>query len=270
MTQIKRMAFLLIAAAFLLLTPLSALAARQQYVPTEAVYEYYNAGTWKEVSRESYKYTKNGRITSYTKQNVSDSSVYKLTYKWKGNYLKREESPYTIYTYSYKKKKLKSTTEVDKSTNYKTTVPVSWKKRNGTVGVGQIAGIITVNKRNRIIKQTHYSYFDEFRAESTKTIKYFSNGNIRSISNHGLSDSSEITFNKKGYPISYKSSLHWEQTCTYKKDKKGRITEQLITTTRDGEVSYNRRRYTKWRKISRVVRNCDAFGNELETPYSLY
>jgi hypothetical protein len=61
MKQIKRMAVLLITAAFLLLTPMSALAARQEYAPTKAVFYELEDGNWIECREETYSYTKNGR-----------------------------------------------------------------------------------------------------------------------------------------------------------------------------------------------------------------
>ena len=66
MKQIKRMAVLLIAAAFLLLTPVSALAARKEYVPTKAILYELKDGNWVESDEETYSYTKNARLKAYT------------------------------------------------------------------------------------------------------------------------------------------------------------------------------------------------------------
>ena len=59
-------------------------------------------------------------------------------------------------------------------------------------------------------------------------------------------------------------------TYKYKKNKKGQITEQLITSkAKGGRVSYYKEVFSNWKKISRSVRNCDAFGNMAMTPYSV-
>lgn len=88
MKQIKRMAVLLVTAAFLLLTPVSALAAKQEYVPTKAVFYYLDEGKWVKNYEETYSYTKNGRIKAYTIK-YGDDDTSKTTYTWKGNYLKK-------------------------------------------------------------------------------------------------------------------------------------------------------------------------------------
>ena len=265
MKQIKRMAVLLTAAAFLLLTPVSALAARQEYVPTKAVFLELEDGKWVPSYEETYTYTKNGRIKSYTYKSLTSSFTDKITYTWKGNYLKKLENPSHTTTYSYKKKKLKSSANVSKASGT-TTSSVSWKKRKGTLtSTDCYTGTITVNKRNQMI---NYTRIDSGGKKYTRKVKYFSNGNLKSDSYTGPDYFMNYKYNRKGYPISYKSDLS-EVTYKYKKNKKGQITEQLITSkAKGGRVSYYKEVFSNWKKISRSVRNCDAFGNTVYTPYS--
>ena len=97
--------------------------------------------------------------------------------------------------------------------------------------------------------------------------EYYSNGNMRSESNSGPGFSYGYKYNRKGYPINYKSG-YGEKTYKYKHNKKGQITEVLITYRSNGGSVYNYKKvFSKWKKISRSVRNCDAYGNHLETPY---
>ena len=152
MKQIKRMAVLLITAAFLLLTPMSALAARQEYAPTKAVFYELKDGNWVASYEETYSYTKNARLKAYTYKSLTSSHTATTTYTWKGNFLKKQDDSYYTTTYSYKKKKLKSSSEVNKSSGKTTTTSVGWKKRKGTVtGSDGATGSITVNKRNQMI-----------------------------------------------------------------------------------------------------------------------
>lgn len=58
-------------------------------------------------------------------------------------------------------------------------------------------------------------------------------------------------------------------TFTYKTNKKKQVTEQRIKDTiPGGNVYYARRVFTRWKKSNRDVRNCDAFGTPVITPYS--
>ena len=266
MKQIKRMAVLLVTAAFLLLTPVSALAAKQEYVPTKVVLHRYKEGNWVAIYENNYSYTKNGRIKSLTERSLEYGDTYKTTYTWKGNYLKKEEGTNYIDTYSYKKKKLKSSTEVRKLFGKATTTSVSWKKRKGTfTSSAGDTGTITVNKKNQKLKEERiYSDGDKY----TTTLKYYANGNLKSVVYSGSVHSTVYKYNKKGYPISVKST-DVEETYEYKKNKKGQITEQLITIKyTDGRVYSYKRMFSKYKKISRSVRNCDAFGNIVMTPYT--
>ena len=266
MKQIKRMAVLLVTAAFLLLTPVSALAAKQEYVPTKVVLHRYKEGNWVAIYENNYSYTKNGRIKSLTERSLEYGDTYKTTYTWKGNYLKKAEDDYSIDTYSYKKKKLKSSTEVRKLFGKATTTSVSWKKRKGTfTSSAGDTGTITVNKKNQKLKEERiYSDGDKY----TTTLKYYANGNLKSVVYSGSVHSTVYKYNKKGYPISVKST-DVEETYEYKKNKKGQITEQLITIKyTDGRVYSYKRMFSKYKKISRSVRNCDAFGNIVMTPYT--
>ena len=265
MKQIKRMAVLLITAAFLLLTPMSALAARQEYAPTKAVFYELKDGNWVASYEETYSYTKNARLKAYTYKSLTSSHSYKISFTWKGDFLKKQDSPSYTTTYNYKKKKLKSSAEVIKSSGKTTTTSASWKKRNGTLtGSDGYTGSITVNERNQVINSTRA---DSDGHKNITTIKYFRNGNKKSESRSGPDYNYVYKYNKKGYPISYVSGTG-EVTFKYKKNKKGQITEQLITyKTRGGSVYSYRKEFTKWKKISRSVRNCDAFGHSVFTPY---
>ena len=104
MKQIKRMTVLLITAAFLLLTPVSALAAKKEYVPTKAIVYELKDGNWVESDEETYSYTKNARLKVFTTRSLTSSYTYKAAYTWKGNFLKKEDGSYYITTYSYKKR----------------------------------------------------------------------------------------------------------------------------------------------------------------------
>lgn len=163
------------------------------------------------------------------------------------------------------KKKLKSSAEVTKFSGKTTTTSASWKKRKGTLtGSDGYIGSITVNKRNQVINSTRV---DSDGHKNITTIKYFRNGNKKSESHSGPDYNYVYKYNKKGYPISYVSGTG-EVTFKYKKNKKGQITEQLITyKTKGGSVYTYRKEFTKWKKISRSVRNCDAFGHYVYTPY---
>ena len=269
MKQIKRMAVLLIAASFLLLTPVSALAAKQEYVPTKAVYYELDEGNWVKTFEETYSCTKNGRIKSYTYKSLLGNTG-KTTYTWKGNYLKKAEDDYSIDTYSYKKKKLKSSTEVEKLSGKATTISVSWKKKKGTFTSGSgNTGTMNVNKRNQMIQSTT---IDGYGRQYTTALKYYANGNLKSHSYHSYSApnySYILKYNKKGYPVSFKSTTT-EGSFKYKKNKKGQIKEQLVTFKYDdGGVYTYKKVFSKYKKISRSVRNCDAFGNIVMTPYSV-
>ena len=55
-------------------------------------------------------------------------------------------------------------------------------------------------------------------------------------------------------------------TYTYKK-KNGKIIEQIETTkTEDDYINKSKTVYSNWKKVKRV-RNCDAFGFFVATPY---
>ena len=266
MKQIKRMAVLLIAAAFLLLTPVSALAAKQEYVPTKAISYELKDGNWVAICEETYSYTKNARLKAYTYKSLTSSHSYKISFTWKGDFLKKQDSLSYTTTYNYKKKKLKSSAEVRKSSGSTTTTSVSWKKRKGTfTSSNGDTGSITVNKKNQKIKEERV---DSYGRKSTTTFKYFANGNLKSESYSGLGYSYVLKYNKKGYPVSFKSDSSGG-SFKYKKNKKGQITEQLMTTTLPGGLTFeNKRVYSGWKKLSRPVRTCDAFGLPVRTPYS--
>ena len=270
MKQIKKLTALLMAAALLVLTPVNAMAAaKKEYVPTKAVYLQYMSEKWEPVYEEIFSYTKNGRLRAYTHNSLisPDSATYKMT--WKGSYLIREESPYSISTYKYSHKKLKSYIDVSKSINNTSAMSVTWKKRKGTITTSSgRPGSITVNKKNQMTRMTQV--VDDYGAVSVTTLKYFSNGNYKSLAHTDPHTSYVIKYNKKGYPISYESKISGEKiSFKYKKNKKGQITEQLMTTTLPGGLTFeNKRVYSGWKKLSRPVRSCDAFGLPVMTPYS--
>ena len=265
MKQIKRMTVLLITAALLLLTPVSALAAKKEYVPTKAIVYELKDGNWVESDEETYSYTKNARLKVFTTRSLTSSYTYKAAYTWKGNFLKKEDGSYYITTYSYKKKKLKSSSEVSKAFGSPTTISVSWKKRKGTfTSSNGDTGSITVNKRNQM---TNYTRVNSYGNKYTTTLKYFSNGNLKSESYSGPGYTQVYKYNRKGYPISLRSDSD-EATFKYKKNKKGQVTEQQITyKSNGGSVSNYKKVFSNWKKISRSVRNCDAFGHRVYTPY---
>lgn len=177
------------------------------------------------------------------------------------------EDAFYIDTFSYKKKKLKSSTKVRKSSGKATTTSVSWKKRKGTfTTTSGNTGTVTVNKRNQMIKSTT---IDGYGRQYTTALKYYANGNLKSQSYSGMGYSDGIKYNKKGYPVSFKGDSG-EASVKYKKNKKGQITEQLVTFKfDDGHVYSYKKVFSKYKKISRSVRNCDAFGNIVMTPYTL-
>ena len=265
MRHMKRMTVLLITAAFLILMPANALAAAKEYVPTEATYYELKGGKWEEISKETFSYTKNGRIKLHTSEIIQSGFSVRTAYTWKGNFLKKQESQYNATTYSYKKKKLNYLTEVKKSSGKTTISSISWKKRKGTfTSSNGTTGSYTVNKRNQVI---NYTLVDSYGAKYTTSLKYYGNGNLKSESHSEPFYSYVKKYNKKGYPISSKSNIS-EETYTYKRNKKGQITEQLITSKgTGGGVDYYKKVFSKWKKISRSVRNCDAFGNYVRTPY---
>ena len=265
MKQIKRMAVLLIAAAFLLLTPVSALAAKQEYVPTKAISYELKDGNWVAICEETYSYTKNARLKAYTYKSLTSSHSYKISFTWKGDFLKKQDSLSYTTTYNYKKKKLKSSAEVRKSSGSTTTTSVSWKKRKGTFTSSDgYTGTITVNKRNQVINTTRvHSSGDKY----TSAFKYFSNGNFKSETYAGTDYLEVYKYNRKGYQISYKYGSS-EATFKYKKNKKGQVTEQQITYKSSGGNVYSYKKvFSAWKKINRSVRNCDAFGHYIITPY---
>ena len=264
MKQIKRMTALLITAVLLILTPVSALAASQEYVPTKAEFYELIGGTWVLQSEETYSYTKNGRIKSVTYKQTSGGSAYTYRYTWKGNYLKKQDDDYSSTTYNYKHKKLKSLVHYYKSSNKTSTFTVSWKKRNGTVYAENGAGgSIVVNKRNQMTKLTS----NTSSGTRTESFKYFSNGNMKTETFFDSDSTESFRFHRKGYPLSYTSSNGYQETYSYKK-KKGKITEELITEKNSsGAVYYYKKVFKKHKKISRSVRNCDAFGFLVMTPY---
>ena len=183
----------------------------------------------------------------------------------KGNFLKIEDGQFYITTYSYKKKKLKSSSDVSKSFGTTTTTSVSWKKRKGTLTSSNgDTGSITVNKRNQM---TNFTRVDSYGNKYTSAFKYFSNGNFKSETYAGTDYLEVYKYNRKGYQISYKYGSS-EATFKYKKNKKGQVTEQQITyKSSDGNVYSYKKVFSAWKKINRSVRNCDAFGHYIITPY---
>ena len=272
MKQIKRLTALLIVAAVLILMPMNAMAAaKKEYVPTKAIVYRLSSGSWQVLGEENYSYTKNGRIKSYTFKSSTSPHTSTEKYAWKGNYLKAEDADHYVITYSYKNKRLKSSARTDKSSNSTKTISISWKKRKGTIssntGVPGSIGSITVNKKNQMIKmtQTINSHGDV----STTTLKYYKNGNFKSLVHVYPGYSYTVKYHKKGYLLSMVSTNSGKVAFKYKKNKKGQITEQQITeTTIDGDVNNFRRVYSGWKKLSRPIRNCDAFGSPVPTPYA--
>ena len=128
---------------------------------------------------------------------------------------------------------------------------------------------MNVNKRNQMIQSTT---IDGYGRQYTTALKYYANGNLKSHSYHSYSApnySYILKYNKKGYPVSFKSTTT-EVSFKYKKNKKGQIKEQLVTFKYDdGGVYTYKKVFSKYKKISRSVRNCDAFGNIVMTPYSV-
>ena len=80
MRHMKRMTVLLITAAFLILMPANALAAAREYVPTEATYYELKGGKWEEISKQTFSYTKNGRIKSHTSEIIQSGFSVRTAY----------------------------------------------------------------------------------------------------------------------------------------------------------------------------------------------
>ena len=115
-----------------------------------------------------------------------------------------------------------------------------------------------------MINTTRVSGYGE---KYTSEFKYFSNGNLKSESYTEPGYTEVYKYSRKGYPINYKNEFG-EATIKYKNNKKGQITEQLITYKSNRGSVYNYKKvFSNWKKISRSVRNCDAFGNYVRTPY---
>ena len=121
MKKTKRFIALLLTAALLAMTPLTALAA-SGYVPIKGEYYYKDGKKWVKSEDFSYSYKSNGKITqAYYKY---DGGSSKTKYKWSGNHVVKVSSSDGYTTYKYKKNKLVSIAE-----NYgeKYTIKISWK-----------------------------------------------------------------------------------------------------------------------------------------------
>ena len=250
MKTAKRLMAMLLVAALLAVTPAAAMAA--EYVPTKGTYYWKNGTKWQKGTEYTWSYKGDGKIKKVTYKEP-DGYSSSTTYKWKGSFLKTLRYSGNEYTsYKFKNNRLQSMTDVYGSN--KETGKFKWdkKKKKGTYKGDGFTNVITVNSKGQRVKQS-YIYSD---GTYTYSYKYYSNGNVKSISLKGPGYSFSTKYNKAGYLTSRKSSDGYSYTCKYKKNKKGQITEKITKYNSGGE---NKIVYTKWKKVSRTW-NCDGFG----------
>ena len=279
MNQIKKAITLSVFVFMLVITPVCVYAASGTYVPTKAKNYRFDGKKWVPDHEVAYKYKKDGRITESVFKSLEYNSTFCETtkYKWKGNYLAKIEEDYSkwkgnhlkfddnYYNYEYRKNKIMSIVSYCNMTSDKTEkTTYKWKKKKAsykhTFGT---TGTIEIDSKGRMIKNKLY-----FNKGGTYyyTYKYYKNGNLKEYTkkNSEGSISRKIKYNQQGYPTSV--IFNGNTTYTYKK-KNGKIIEQIETTkTADGYINKKKTVYSNWKKVRRV-RNCDAFGFFVETPY---
>ena len=255
MKQTKRLIALLLTAALLAMTPLTALALGPAgYVPTKTVTYDKVDGKWVQLSETTSSYKSDGRVTKKITK-YTDGTTYTTKYTWGGDRVKKVVYPSGTYSYKFKGKKLVSFTV---NTDSKKTYKLKWKGKNGTYKSGTSTETYTIDGKGRFVKEKLVL------ADGTTYIssyKYYSNGNLKSYSWKGNGTSVTEKYNSKGWITSVvqKGSTPYTAKYTYTK-KKGKVISQLckweFDKTSSGETKAV---YKKWKKV-RHVRNVDGFG----------
>ena len=256
MKKIRKFATLLLTAAMLAATSLTALALPSGgYVPTKGTYSYYDSSAKKWVKSETItlSYKSDGRLTKRTYK-YDEDYVLTTKYTWSGNRIKKiTESEGGGYTsYKYKGNKLVSYTR-----NYgeKHTYKFKWKKNKGTLKLDGYTETIQFNSKGQLVKET-IKYTDG--GTYTYTCKYYANGNLKKVTSKGSSESTTRSYNSEGYLKKYtRKSGGKTYTTKYKYKKKNGKIKQITITYSDGYK--NKLVFSKWKKVSHV-RNCDASG----------
>ena len=255
MKGIRKLATLLLTAAVLAATSLTALALPSGgYVPTKGTYSYYDSSAKKWVKSNTYtwSYKSDGRLTKITHKD-SDNSSSTTKYTWSGDHIKKIKSDSYTYSYKYKGKKLISATyDYGEKTIYK----YKWKKNKGTLKTDEYTTTIQINSKGQLTKsKTKYSNGDVY----TVTYKYYANGNLKKVTGKGKNDSSSTSYNSAGYITKYTNTYDGKTyyTAKYKyKKKNGKIKQVNITYNGGGKAKLV---FSKWKRVSHV-RNCDASG----------
>ena len=257
MRRAKRMAALLLTAAMIVTTATAAFALPSGgWVPTKSVNYDKNGQNWEQTYTRDLYYSKSGKISKVIVKN-SDGSTSKQTFKWKGNHVIKQSGDNYGYTYKYKGKQLKSWTYSNSGNNE--TVTIKWKKNTGTYTTKYVKqGTITINSKGQVTK---VKYVNNDGSVDTETYKYYGNGNKKSTSYSSSGYSYTATFNSSGFLTSQKETYdgnHYTSKYTYKKNKKGQITERLCKWTSNSGSGEWKTKYTKWKKVDHVM-NTDSF-----------
>lgn len=261
MKQIKRYACILITVLLLASTPSAALAAAE-YVPTKAVCTSY--------TKKGNEWVQNGSAITYTWSYKKDGRLIKtaslaesgkgswVRRSWKGDLVKKvtyEDGSTT--TYKYKKGMLTQVRYISKE--FQNVSKYSIKKKKAVSSDGNVTSTISYNGKGQY-KKVVTQYMND---TTTKTYKYYSDGNLKKLTTTDNMGSTQVVrFNKKGYLKSFlMKSPSVTITTTYSyKYKKGKIRECIVTRQGGGYSSMQKFVYTKWREVSRT-RNCDGHEN---------
>lgn len=251
MKRAKKLIGLLLSAAVLALTPLTALALPAGgYVPTSATRYTLNKSTnkWEKLTTITYNYTNSGKLTKRTVK--WDGGSCSHTYTWNGNYITKHKfktlntSYYVSEEYTFKNDKLLTFKTKEYGHNDGKYPNIKWKGKTGTMTWKDGHKTkYTVNKKGQLIKETD--------GAETTTYEYYKNGNLKRITRkeNGRTLSTK-KFNQKGYITS--------KAYTYT-IKNGKITKLVIKDS-DGTRKYV---FNKWKKVSHI-RNCDAWGTYID------
>ena len=257
MKKTKRFIALLLTAALLAMTPLTALAA-SGYVPTKGEYYYKEGKKWVKSEVFSYKYKGDGKITEAVYK--YDDGTSKTKYKWKGNKIAKITYSDGYTSYKYKKNKL---VEVTYDYGGKSTNKISWKKNTGTYKTDYTTTTIKVNGKGQVTS-VKYVYSD--KTSSSESYKYYGNGNRKSYTYKGSGGYTyKAEYNSKGYvkKITQKGDGYSYSVSYSYKTKKGKLVSRIRKwKNSDGDSGESKTVYKKWKRVSNV-RNCDGFWQEL-------
>jgi len=251
MKRVKKLIALLMAVTLLAAVPSVAYAA-SGYVPTKATNYRFENGVWEKGTERTLSYNSSGKIKSISYK-YSDGSAGWTKYTWKGNYItKVSDNDGDYSSFKYKGSKRKSAVYIYGSN--KETISYKWKKNKCIYKDGDYTVVLKINGKGQIVSEKQTGPGGTY----IWTYKYYSNGNRKSYSFKGPSNSYTVKFNSNGYVKSEKgSSSRGSYSYIYSyKSKKGKITEKICKY--NGKVS-SKTVYSKWKKVSNI-KNCDSFG----------